>query len=77
MEQQELKQRDWIYLLPSGETAQNMKEGCKMMSKNIGHRFGSHSFRLLVKRGVIKHIETNYLPISANSDGNFSTSPKV
>lgn len=71
------KQRDWIYLLPSGETAKDMREGCQLMAENLRHRFGSHSFRLLVKKGVIKQIEKNYLPISANSDGNFSTTPKV
>ena len=68
MENQE-QIRDWIYLLPGGLSAENMKEGCQIMANELGHRFGSHSFRLLVKNGVVKQIRKNNLPISAISDG--------
>jgi hypothetical protein len=73
MESRQQKFREWVYLLPTGETAKDMREGCQIMADNLGHRFGSHSFRLLVKKGVIKQVENNYLPISANSDGNTRT----
>ncbi len=56
MEQQEQKQRDWIYLLPGGQSAENMKAGRMILSEQSGHSFSSESFRSLVKKGVIKKI---------------------
>ena len=56
MEQQEPTQRDWIYLLPGGEAAENMKAGRTILSEQSGHNFSSESFRSLVKKGVIKKI---------------------
>jgi hypothetical protein len=32
MEQQEPTQRDWIYLLPGGQSAENMKTGRMILS---------------------------------------------
>jgi hypothetical protein len=77
MESRQQKFREWVYLLPSGETAKDMREGCQMMAEDLGHRFGSHSFRLLVKKGVVKQVEMYYLPISANSDGNKKSIPSI
>ncbi len=56
MEQQEQKQRDWIYLLPGGQSAEDMKAGRMILSEQSGHSFSSESFRSLVKKGVIKKI---------------------
>ena len=56
MEKQEPTQRDCIYLLPGGQSAENMKAGRTILSEQSGHRFSSESFRSLVKKGVIKKI---------------------
>jgi hypothetical protein len=47
MEQQEPTQRDWIYLLPGGQSAENMKAGRMILSEQSGHSFSSESFRSL------------------------------
>jgi hypothetical protein len=54
MEQQEPTQRDrdWIYLLPGGKSAENMKTGRIILSEQSGHSFTSESFRsLFIKNG--------------------------
>jgi hypothetical protein len=56
MDKQEQKQRDWLYLLPGGQSAENMKSGRMILSEESGHDFSSESFRHLVKNGVIKKI---------------------
>jgi hypothetical protein len=33
IEQQEQKQRDWIYILPGGQSAENMKSGRMILSE--------------------------------------------
>ena len=50
------QQRDWCYLLPDGQLAPDMKEGCKIMATLKGHSFSSESFRFLVRNGVIKKV---------------------
>jgi hypothetical protein len=52
MEQQEQKQRDWIYLLPGGAAAENMKAGRTILSEQSGHSFSSESFRNLFIKNV-------------------------
>jgi len=69
----ESQSRDWIYLLPGGDTAGNMKEGWEKMSKRAGHSFSSESFRSLVKKGVIKKISKLEKRITPRSDANNTT----
>lgn len=52
----ETKERDWLYLLPSGETAENMMQGRKLLEKQTGEFITSWLFRTLVKKGVIKKV---------------------
>ena len=52
MEQQEQTQRDWIYLLPGGEAAEDMKSGRIILSEQSGHSFSSESFRNLFIKNV-------------------------
>ena len=52
MEQQEQTQRDWIYLLPGGKSAENMKAGRMILSEQSGHNFSSESFRSLFIKNV-------------------------
>ena len=69
----ESQSRDWIYLLPGGETAENMKEGREKMSIRSGHHFSSESFRSLVKKGVIKKMNRMEERITPRSDANNSS----
>ena len=73
MEQQEQKQRDWIYLLPGGEAAEDMKSGRLILSEQSGHSFSSESFRSLVKKGVIKKINRFDYSITTLSDATTKT----
>lgn len=34
-----------------------MKEGCEILSRQKGYKFGSNSFKHLVEKGVIKKIK--------------------
>jgi hypothetical protein len=68
MKQQEPTQRDWIYLLPGGEAAENMKSGRSILSEQSGHSFSSESFRSLVKKGVINKINRFDYSITTLSD---------
>ena len=52
-----MNQKDFYYLLPTGETARDMKEGCEILSRQKGYKFGSNSFKHLVEKGVIKKIK--------------------
>jgi peroxiredoxin len=76
MEQQEQKQRDWIYLLPGGQSAENMKVGRTILSEQSGHSFSSESFRSLVKKGVIKKIKRFDYSITTQSDATTKTNNK-
>ena len=73
MEQQELTQRDWIYLLPGGQSAENMKAGRLILGEQSGHSFSSESFRSLVKKGVIKKIKRFDDSITPQSDAKNNT----
>ncbi len=75
MAQQEQKQRDWIYLLPGGEAAEDMKSGRLILSEQSGHSFSSESFRSLVKKGVIKKINRFDDSITPQSDATNNTYP--
>ncbi len=75
MEQQEQKQRDWIYLLPGGQSAENMKAGRLIIGEQSGHSFSSESFRSLVKKGVIKKITRFDNSITPLSDATNNTIP--
>ena len=77
MEKQEPTQRDWIYLLPGGQSAENMKAGRTILSEQSGHRFSSESFRSLVKKGVIKKITRFDNSITPQSDATNNTIPRV
>ena len=77
MEQQEPIQRDWIYLLPGGQSAENMKAGRLILSEQSGHSFSSESFRSLVKKGVIKKINRFDDSITPQSDATNNTSPRA
>jgi hypothetical protein len=77
MAQQEQKQRDWIYLLPGGQSAENMKVGRLILSEQSGHNFSSESFRSLVKKGVIKKITRFDDSITPLSDANNNTIPTL
>jgi hypothetical protein len=52
MEQQEPTQRDWIYPLPGGQSAENMKSGRTILSEQSEHNFSSESFRSLFIKNV-------------------------
>jgi hypothetical protein len=73
MKEQEQKQRDWLYLLPGGKTAENMKTGRTILSEQSGHSFSSESFRSLVKKGVIKKIKRFDDSITPRSDASYNT----
>ena len=73
MEKQEPTQRDWIYLLPGGQSAENMKAGRMILSEQSGHNFSSESFRSLVKKGVIKKIDRIDYSIITQSDASTRT----
>ena len=75
MEQQEPTQRDWIYLLPGGEAAEDMKSGRLILSQQSGHSFSSESFRSLVKKGVIKKINRFDDSITPLSDASNTKTP--
>ena len=77
MEKQEPTQRDWIYLLPGGQSAENMKAGRTILSEQSGHRFSSESFRSLVKKGVIKKITRFDDSITPQSDATNNTFPTL
>ena len=73
MEQQEPTQTDWIYILPGGQSAENMKTGRLILSEQSGHSFSSESFRSLVKKGVIKKIDRIDYSIITQSDASTRT----
>jgi hypothetical protein len=75
MKEQEQVQRDWLYLLPGGFTAENMKSGRTILSEESGHDFSSESFRSLVKKGVIKKINRIIDSITPQSDARNTTNP--
>ena len=66
---QDKTQHDWVYLLPDFQVAENMKDACEIIAEQKGHKFGSNSFKHLVKIGVIKKIKQNPLTISAKCNG--------
>jgi hypothetical protein len=69
----ESQTKSWIYLLPNGETAADMKQGTERMSKVKGYRISSKTFRHLVKIGVVKRIEKGLLISTANSNDQYHT----
>jgi hypothetical protein len=52
-----MNERNWLYLLPSGETAENMKEGCEKIQLATGHNFSADNFRNLVRKEVVIKID--------------------
>lgn len=66
---QNQKKHDWIYLLEDFQVADSMKEACKIIALQKGHKFSSNSFKHLVKIGVVKKINVNHLTISAKCNG--------
>jgi hypothetical protein len=75
MDKQEQKQRDWFYLLPGGQAAENMKAGRMILSEESGHNFSSESFRNLVKKGVIKKINRISNSMTPLSNASNTTNP--
>jgi hypothetical protein len=67
MEQQE---RNWYYLLPTGERAGDMKEACEILERNTGHFWSSQSFRTLVKKNVVKKMKKSTNCIASESNAN-------
>jgi len=68
----ESQAKSWIYLLPNGEMAGDMKQGTEKMSIVKGYRISSKTFRHLVKVGVVKKIEKELLISTANSNEHFN-----
>jgi hypothetical protein len=66
---------DWIYLLPDSQTANNMKDACEIIAEQKGHKFGSNSFKYLVKIGVVKKINRNNFTRPAECNGNKDKTP--
>ena len=62
--------RDFYYLLPTGETVPDMKQGTERMSQVKGYKISSKTFRHLIKVGVVKRLENNILISTANSNDN-------
>jgi hypothetical protein len=77
MDKQEQTQRDWFYLLPGGQSAENMKSGKMILSEESGHNFSSESFRSLVKKGVIKKITRINRSITPQSNAINTTNPSA
>jgi len=65
--------RDFYYLLPTGETVPDMKQGTERMSQVKGYKISSKTFRHLIKVGVVKRLENNLLISTANSNDNNNT----
>ena len=76
MTEQEQKKHDWIYLLPDDQVADNMKEACEIIADQRGHKFGSNSFKHLVKIGVVKKINRNQPTILAKCNGYCNATPE-
>ena len=70
--QAEATQRDWLYLLPGGQKAENMLAGKMILSDQSGHSFSSESFRSLVKKGVIKKINRIDNSVTPQSNANYN-----
>jgi hypothetical protein len=66
-------QRDWFYLLPTGEKARDMKEGCQKMEQATGHKWSAESFRTLVRKEVVKKIHNNTNGITKRRDADNNT----
>ena len=62
------KKREWVYLLPSGETAENMLEARELLGKEQGHRIGHQAFRFLVKNNSVVKINRNTHSVILQSD---------
>ena len=65
--------RNFYYLLPTGETVLDMKQGTEKMSQVKGYKISSKTFRHLIKVGVVKRLENNLLISTANSNDNNNT----
>ena len=65
--------RSFYYLLPTGDTVTDMKQGTARMSQVKGYTISSKTFRHLVKVGVVKRIEQSLLISTANSNDNNNT----
>lgn len=71
-----MEQRDWLYLLPSGETAENMIEARDKIGNGNGFRLGNQAFRFLVKNhSVIKINRITHSAILQSDASNEKTSP--
>lgn len=69
----ESQTRDWVYQLPNGEIAPDMKQGTERMSQIRGYKISSKTFRHLVKVGVVKRTEKGLLISTASSNDNLYT----
>jgi hypothetical protein len=62
-------EREFYFLLPDGiNTVDSMKEGCEKLTEQTGHTYSSHTFRNLLRKGVIKKLTRINYDIIANSD---------
>ena len=67
-------EQEFYYLLPDGiNSADNMKEGCKFLSRQTGHIYTSGTFRNLVRKGVIKKLNRITHSIMTKSDASKET----
>ena len=65
--------RNFYYLLPTGDIVPDMKQGTEKMSQVKGYKISSKTFRHLIKVGVVKRLENNLLISIANSNDNNNT----
>ena len=68
-----IPERSFYYLLPTGDTVPDMKQGTERMSQVRGYTISSKTFRHLVKVCVVKRIEQSLLISTANSNDNNNT----
>ena len=55
-------------MLPSGDTAENMKEACQKMEQATGHKWSAESFRTLVRKEVDTKIKKSINSITKKRD---------
>jgi hypothetical protein len=71
------QQRDWLYLLPSGETAENMMEARELLGKDVGHKIGHQAFRFLVKNHSVVKINRITHSVILQGDANETNGRKT
>lgn len=67
-------ERDFYFLLPDGiNTADTMKEGCEILTRQTGHKYSSPTFKNLLRKGVIKRLTRDNNSIITQSDAEEKT----